>query len=213
MIRLLIADDHAIVREGLKKILALTRDIDVAAEAANGAEIIQYLNGKGANIDLLLLDMVMPGVSGTDLIKRIRVYHADMPILVFSMHNEPQVAFHAIKAGAAGFISKDSDPEVLLEAIRKVAGGGKFIDPVLAEQLAFDAIQPKRHEPHTLLSEREFEVFRLMVAGKRVNEIADQLAISNKTVSTHKQHLMEKMKIDNTAELVRYALQHNLFSY
>ncbi len=211
MIRLLIADDHAIVREGLKKILALTRDIDVAAEAANGAEIIRHLNGSAAGVDLLLLDMVMPGVSGVDLIERIKAYHANLPILVFSMHNEPQVAFRAIRGGAAGFISKDCDPEILLEAIRKVAGGGKFIDPVLAEQLAFDAIQPKRHEPHTLLSDREFEVFRLMVAGKRINEIADQLAISNKTVSTHKHHLMEKMKVDNPVDLVRYAIQNNLF--
>lgn len=210
MIRLLIADDHAIVREGLKKILALTRDIGVAAEAANGAEIIQRLRG-AANVDLLLLDMVMPGVSGVDLIERIKAYRGDLPILVLSMHNEPQVAFRAIKAGAAGFISKDSEPEVMLEAIRKVAGGGKYMDAELAERLAFDAIQPQHRALHALLSDREFEVFRLLVAGKRVNEIADQLAISNKTVSTHKQHLMEKMKVGSVAELVRYAVQHNLF--
>lgn len=135
-----------------------------------------------------------------------------MPILVFSMHNESQVASRAIKAGAAGFIVKDSDPEILLEAIRKVAGGGKYIDPVLAEQLAFDAVFPEQRAPHALLSDREFEVFRMLVAGKRVNEIADQLAISNKTVSTHKQHLMEKMKADSTAELVRYAVKYDLFS-
>lgn len=210
MIRLLIADDHAIVREGLKKIFALTRDINVAAEAANGAEIFQYLRG-AADVDLLLLDLVMPGVSGADLIERIKACFADLPILVFSMHNESQVAFRAIKAGAAGFISKDCEPEALMEAIRKVAGGGKYIDPVLAEQLAFDAMQPERREPHALLSDREFEVFRLLVAGRRINEIADQLAISNKTVSTHKQHLMEKMKVGNAADLVRYAVQNNLF--
>lgn len=210
MIRLLIADDHAIVREGLKKILALTRDIDVTAEAVNSAEIIRCLHG-AADVDLLLLDLVMPGISGADLIERIRAYRADLPILVFSMHNEPQIAFRAIKAGAAGFISKDSDPEILLEAIRKVAGGGKYIDPALAEQLAFDAAFPEQRAPHALLSDREFEVFRMLVAGKRVNEIADQLAISNKTVSTHKQHLMEKMKVGSTAELVRYAVQYDLF--
>lgn len=211
MIRLLIADDHAIVREGLKKILALNRDIDVVAEAADGAKVLQYLHN-AADIDLLLLDMTMPGIDGTSLIGHIKACHAALPILVFSMHNEPQMAFRAIKAGAAGYIVKDSDPETLLEAIRKVAGGGKYIDPVLAERLAFDAAFPEQSAPHVLLSEREFEVFRLLVAGKRINDIADQLAISNKTVSTHKHHLMEKMKIDNPADLVRYAVQHNLFS-
>lgn len=210
MIRLLIADDHSIVREGLKKILALSADIAVVAEAANGAEVMQHLRN-AADFELLLLDLSMPGVDGISLIGHIKAGYAALPILVLSMHNEPQIAFRAIKAGAAGYITKDSDPEILLEAIYKVAGGGKYIDPVLAERLAFDAIQPKQHEPHTLLSDREFEVFRLIAAGKRINEIADQLAISNKTVSTHKQHLMEKMSIDNTAELVRYAIQHNLF--
>lgn len=211
MIRLLIADDHAIVREGLKKILALNQDIDVAAEAADGAGVLQHLR-HAADFNLLLLDMSMPGIDGVSLIGHIKAYHAALPILVFSMHNEPQVAFRAIKAGAAGYIVKDSDPETLLEAIRKVAGGGKYIDPTLAERLAFDAAFPEQLAPHVLLSEREFEVFRLLVAGKRINDIADQLAISNKTVSTHKQHLMEKMKIHNSADLVRYAVQHNLFS-
>lgn len=210
MIRLLIADDHAIVREGLKKILALNRDIDVAAEASDGAGVIQQLRN-AADFDLLMLDLTMPGIDGINLIKHIKSCHAALPILVFSMHNEPHVAFRAIRAGAAGFLAKDSDPEILLEAIRKVAGGGKYIDPMLTERLAFDAILPEQCVPHALLSDREFEVFRLLVAGKRINEIADQLAISNKTVSTHKQHLMEKMKVGNTADLVRYAVQHNMF--
>ncbi len=210
MIRLLIADDHAIVREGLKKIFALTQDIEVTAEAANGAEVMQHLRG-AAYFDILLLDLTMPGVSGTGLIGQIKANRTALPILVFSMHNESQVAFRAIKAGAAGYMTKDSDPEVLLEAIRKVSGGGKYIDPILAEQLAFDAAIPGQRALHALLSNREFEVFRMLVAGKRVNEIADDLAISNKTVSTHKQHLMEKMKIDNTANLVYYAVEHDLF--
>lgn len=210
MIRVLIADDHAIVREGLKKILALTQDINVTAEVANGAEIIKRLRG-AADVDLLLLDFVMPGVSGVDLIGRIKACCADLPILVFSMHNESQIAFRAIKAGASGFISKDSEPEILLKAIRKVAGGGRYIDPALAEQLAYEAAFPEQRAPHALLSDRELEVFRMLVAGKRVNEIADQLAISNKTVSTHKQHLMEKMRASSTAELVRYAVQNSLF--
>jgi len=210
MIDLLIADDHAIVREGIRKILALTVDIKVAADAVDGAGVLQQLHSPTV-FDMVLLDLSMPGVSGTDLIGRIKACRATLPILVFSMHNEPQIASRVIKAGAAGFISKDSDPEILLEAIRRVAAGGKYIDPVLAEQLAFDTLLPEQRAPHALLSDREFEVFSLLVAGKRVNEIAEQLIISNKTVSTHKLHLMEKMKLASTAELVRYAVMHKLF--
>jgi DNA-binding NarL/FixJ family response regulator len=147
MIRLLIADDHAIVREGLKKIFALTQDIEVTAEAANGTEVLQHLRGS-AYFDILLLDLTMPGVSGTGLIGQIKASRAALPILVFSMHNESQVAFRAIKAGAAGYMTKDSDPEILLEAIRKVSGGGKYIDPILAEQLAFDAAIPGQRALH-----------------------------------------------------------------
>ncbi|MDO8351656.1 MAG: response regulator transcription factor [Gallionella sp.] len=210
MINLLIADDHAIVREGIRKILALTVDIKVVADAVDGTGVLQKLHSP-AVFDMVLLDLTMPGVSGTDLIGRIKACRATLPILVFSMHNEPQIASRVIKAGAAGFISKDSDPEILLEAIRRVASGGKYIDPVLAEQLAFDTLLPEQRAPHALLSDREFEVFNLLVAGKRVNEIAEQLIISNKTVSTHKLHLMEKMKLASTAELVRYAVEHKLF--
>lgn len=211
MIYLLIADDHAIVREGLKKIFALTMDISVVAEAADGVEVMRLLAEK-PDIGLLLLDLTMPGVSGTDLIARIKASYT-VPMLVFSMHNDAQIAASTIKAGASGYIAKDSDPEILLEAIRRIACGGKYIDPLLAEQLAFDAMLPEQRLPHTLLSERELEVLHLLVNGKRVNEIAEQLAISNKTVSTHKLNLMLKMKLTSTAELVRYADQHHLFDY
>ena len=210
MISLLIADDHAIVREGINKILALTSDIKVKAEAVDGLDVMQRLKTR-ADFDLLLLDLTMPGVSGIDLITQIKTAYPRLPMLVFSMHNESQVASRAIKAGASGFISKDSDPEVLLEAIRRVAGGGKYIDPVLAEQLAFDVLLPEQRAPHSLLSDREFEVFGLLVNGKRVNEIAELLNISNKTVSTHKLNLMVKMKLNSTADLVHYAVAHNLF--
>ena len=210
MISLLIADDHAIVREGINKILALTSDIKVKAEAVDGLDVMQRLKTR-ADFDLLLLDLTMPGVSGIDLITQIKTAYPRLPMLVFSMHNESQVASRAIKAGASGFISKDSDPEVLLEAIRRVAGGGKYIDPVMAEQLAFDVLLPEQRAPHSLFSEREFEVFGLLVNGKRVNEIAEQLHISNKTVSTHKLNLMVKMKCTSTADLVHYAVAHNLF--
>jgi len=210
MINLLIADDHAIVREGIKKILALSDDIVVKAEAVDGAEVMQVLSGT-TDFDLLLLDLTMPGVSGTALIGQIKTAYPGLPMLVFSMHNESQVAANAIKAGASGFISKDSDPEILMAAIHRVAGGGKYIDPALAEQLAFDVLIPEQRALHALLSSREFEVFRQLVAGKRVNEIATQLAISNKTVSTHKLNLMVKMKCSSIADLVHYAIGNNLF--
>ncbi|MDX8379016.1 MAG: response regulator transcription factor [Gallionella sp.] len=210
MINLLIADDHSIVREGINKILALTTDIRVKKEAVCGVDVMRHLK-EHVGFNLLLLDLSMPGVRGMDLIVKIKANYPGLPILVFSMYNESQVASRVIKAGAAGFISKDSDPEVLLEAIRRVSNGGKYIDPALAEQLAFDALLPEQRAPHSLLSAREFEVFGLLVKGRRVNDIANQLCISNKTVSTHKLNLMVKMKFTSTAELVHYAVAHNLF--
>jgi DNA-binding NarL/FixJ family response regulator len=211
MIRLLIADDHAIVREGINKIFAITLDIRVAAEAVTGLEVLKALKS-GEEFDMLLLDLSMPDVNGTDLISKIKDTSPGLPILVFSMHNEPQIVSRAIRAGSSGFVSKDSDPEVLIEAVRRVAGGGKFIGSALAEQLAFDALLPEQRAPHLLLSEREFEVFGHLVKGKRVNEIADLLHISNKTVSTHKLNMMVKMQLNSTADLVHYAVMHHLFT-
>ena len=208
MIRLLIADDHAIVRGGLKQIFALVPDFEVVGEAVNGSEVLERL--RLDPFDLLLLDLNMPGISGADLITRIKAHRADLPILVLSMHNEPQVAARMLKAGAAGYITKDCEPDILLAAIRKVAAGGKYIDPDLAEKMVFDATSTAQRPPHSQLSERELEVLRLLTTGKGVNEIAMQLAISNKTVSTHKVRLMEKLNISSMADLMRYAMQHGL---
>jgi len=210
MINLLIADDHAIVREGIKKIIALSKDILVEADAVDGPGVMEKLTDNG-KFDLLLLDLTMPGVVGTSLISQVKASFPQLPILVFSMHNDAQVASRAIKAGASGFVAKDSDPEVLLDAIRRVAGGGKYIDQSIAEQLAFDSLLPDQRAPHAMLSSREFEVFSLVVMGKRINDIAEILNISNKTVSTHKLNLMVKMKLTNTADLIRYSVDHNLF--
>jgi len=165
MIRVMIADDHSIVREGLKKILALTQDINVTAEVANGAEIIKRLRG-AADVDLLLLDFVMPGVSGVDLIARIKLNWGGLPILVFTMHNETQVAIRALKAGASGYITKDSDPERLLAAIRKVSAGEKYLDPEVVEQIAQDFESSNLPLPQTSLADRETAVFRLLLEGK-----------------------------------------------
>lgn len=210
MIRLLIADDHAIVREGLKQFIALAPDIEVAAEACNGEEAQAHLRER--IFDLVLLDMNMPGISGVDLIACLKSQWPDLPILVLSMHNEPHIAALALKAGASGYITKDSDPDRILLAIRKVAKGGLSVDAAIAERIAFGALKPEQRQPHQLLSDREFEIFLLLVRGKSVNEIAGLLSISKKTVSTHKLNLMEKMNISNIADLVRYALAHQLIA-
>lgn len=208
MIQILIADDHAVVRNGIRQILALASDIKVAGEAVNGAEVLQLV--RECRFNILLLDMNMPGISGVDLIGRIKLLCEELPILVFTMHNDAPLATRALKAGASGFVCKDSEPEILLAAIRKVSAGGRYLDPAVAEQIAMDATSTKLQLPHASLSDRETDVFRMLVAGKSVNEIAEKLCISNKTVSTHKTHLMEKMSLTSIADLVRYAVQHGL---
>jgi DNA-binding NarL/FixJ family response regulator len=206
MIRLLIADDHALVRGGLKQIFALVSDIEVAGEAASGAEVLERLRQHPC--DLLLLDLNMPGISGADLIARVRAHHGDLPILVLSMHNEPQVAARMLKAGAHGYITKDCEPEVLLAAIRTVATHRNYIDPALASQMVFSTYE--RRSADNRLSEREMTVLGLLTKGLSVKEIGEQLAISGKTVSTHKARMMEKLNLASMADLMRYAIEHNL---
>jgi len=208
MICVLIADDHAIVRSGIKQILSLSGDIKTVAEATSGAEVLKLLRDE--SYDLLLMDMTMPGISGFDLIARIRSHHLELPILVLTMHNESQVAARALRSGANGYITKDNDPERLLEAVRKVAAGGHYIDPLLAEKMIFNSTDNSLL--HTQLSDREFEIFNLLVGGMSVNDIADRLVISNKTVSTHKVRMMKKMQASSIADLVRYAMDNKLIS-
>jgi DNA-binding NarL/FixJ family response regulator len=208
MIRILLADDHALVREGLKNLFARFPDIDVAAEAINGAQVLDALRHE--RFDLLLLDMTMPGIAGTDLIARVLAHEAHPPILVLTMHNEPQIARRALAAGAAGYLTKDNDTAILLAAIRKVAGGGRFIDPVIAEAMAFDTNNPTASGSHDHLSDREFQIMCQLAKGNSVNMIAAELAISNKTVSTHKARMMEKMRFTSNADLVKYAVAQGL---
>jgi len=208
MIRLVIADDHAIVRGGLKQIFAMVPDFLVVAEAIDGGEVMDCLRRQP--VDLLLLDLNMPGISGADLIRRIKDHWETLPILVLSMHNEPQVAARALKAGATGYITKDCEPELLLAAIRKVAANVRYIAPDIAEKIAFDATSTATDVPHGQLSEREREVFQLLTTGLGVNDIAAKLSISNKTVSTHKLRLMEKLNLSSMADLMRYAMHHKL---
>jgi DNA-binding NarL/FixJ family response regulator len=205
---MLLADDHAIVRSGLKQIFALQPDVAVLGEAVNGKEVLERLRQEP--FDLLLLDLNMPGISGVDLIVRVKVHQPDLPILVLSMHNESQVAARVLKAGASGYITKDCEPEVLLAAIRKVAARGKYIAPEIAEKMAFDATSAGNTLPHHWLSNREMEVFRLLIAGQGVSDIANQLVISSKTVSTHKTRMLEKLKLTGLADLMRYAMAHDL---
>ncbi|AUT76457.1 response regulator transcription factor [Paraburkholderia hospita] len=207
MIGILIADDHAIVRGGLRQIIATTSDIIVAAEAAHGGEVVDRL--RSCPVDLLLLDMTMPGISVVDLIRRVRAEQPSLPVLVLSIHNEAQVASRALRAGATGYLTKDSDPDVLLAAIRKLADGGRFIDPKLVDAMVFDS--PRSDvPPHEVLSDREFQVLQVLAAGRSINAIANAYALSAKTISTHKMRLMQKLGLSNNAEVVRYAIRHGL---
>jgi DNA-binding NarL/FixJ family response regulator len=210
MIRLLMADDHGIVREGLKQLFVLVEDVTVAGEADSGSQVLAALQEDC--FDLLLLDMSMPGISGIELIEQVRCLRPTLPILVLSMHHEPQIVKRALKAGASGYLSKDTnDPQRLLNAIRRVASGGRYMDPEMAERVAFE-VDDDPTPLHLALSERELQIFKLLAQGLGVTEIADMLFISGKTVSTHKSRLLEKMDMKTNAELVRYALAHKLLA-
>ncbi len=206
MIRILIADDHAVVRSGLKQMLSEHADFNVTGEAADGLEVLKKLREQP--YDLLLTDMAMPGRSGMELLKLVKAEHPKLAMLVLSMHKEEQYAVRALKAGARGYLTKESAPDQLVTAIRKVAGGGMFISPSVAERLALEL--HGNQEPHTLLSDREYQIFRLIVAGASLGSIADQLALSVKTVSTHKARILQKMDMASSAELIHYAIRHHL---
>ncbi|MHB1654964.1 MAG: response regulator [Burkholderiales bacterium] len=208
MIRIWIVDDHAIFREGLKHMFAMCGDMVVVGESAHGGQLLDVLRHGG--IDVLLLDMFIPGISGIDLIKSIRTHYPQLSLLVFSMCKEAQIARRVIEAGASGYLTKDNDSEMLMLAIRKVAGGGRFFDPQLAQKVVFDLVSGAQRAPHEGLSNREQRILRLLAQGLSINEIADQFSISNKTVSTHKMRLMQKMQFRNNADLIRYGIEHSL---
>ena len=210
IIRLAITDDHQLVRDGLVQYLSMSPDIQIVAKAASGEEILEKL--RVTTPDLLLLDMTMPGESGVGLLGHIKSLYPKMLILVLSMHNEVNMVLRAMKAGASGYICKDCSPQTLLDAIRKIISTGKYLSPQMAEQLAYASAVPEAENIEHILSQRELEVFRLIVEGQDFGEIANQLFISDKTVSTHKSHLLSKLGLKNTAELVRYAMEHQLFA-
>ena len=208
MIRIVIADDHAIVREGLKRIIALADDMEVVGEAADGTEVMQRV--RESIFEVLVLDLSMPGRSGMELIKLVHAERPKLRILVLSMHQELQYAVRAIKAGANGYLTKESAPDQLVQALRRIAAGGAYISAEVAEQLALGAMPGGVSAAHASLSDREFEVFGLIVAGHSVTNIAARLNLSVKTISTHKTNLMHKMGLQNQSELIRYAIKNGV---
>jgi DNA-binding NarL/FixJ family response regulator len=201
MIRILLADDHEIVRDGLKRILAAAGDLEVADEAASGDQALALVRAN--DYDIAMLDMSMPGLSGIDLIKRLKAEKPALKLLVLSMHGEAQYAARALKAGASGYLTKDSAGDQLVLALRKIAAGGVHISEVAAASLVSGG-------PERALSDREFEVLRLLAGGLGPTEIGERLHLSVKTVSTHKARILEKLGLSSTADLVRYALEHKL---
>lgn len=210
MIRILIADDHAVVRQGIRQMLALGSDLAVTGEARDGWEVMERL--KSGDVDLLVTDMSMPGLSGLNLIKRVKELWPSLSVLVLSMHGEAQVAARAIKAGANGYVTKDCEPEALLEAVRRVARGGRAISSGLAEKLVFEGGGTTDAAPSERLSDREYEVFLRLIKGERLSEIAESLHLSPKTVSTHKMRILQKLELKSAADLVRYAMKQGFLS-
>jgi two-component system invasion response regulator UvrY len=208
MIRALIADDHAVVRQGLIQILGNIPEITVAGEAINGQEVLDKVRAEAW--DVVILDISMPDCSGLDILKQLKSERPKLPVLVLSMHSEDQYAVRALKAGASGYLTKDSAPDELVKAIRKVVSGGRYVGSCLAERLAFEIGADSSKLPHETLSDREFQVLRLIASGKSVTEVAAELYLSSKTVSTYRVRLLKKMNLKTNAELMHYAMQNHL---
>ena len=207
-IKILIADDHPIVRAGFKQVISDMPDMLVADEAGNGQEVLQLIGKK--DYDLVLLDISMPGRNGLEILKDLKSEKPKLPVLILSIYPEEQYAIRALRAGASGYMTKASAPNELILAIRKISEGGKYISASLAEKLAYyldgDATKP----PHETLSDREYQVMLMIASGKTVTEIANELCLSVKTISTYRTHILEKMKMKNNAEMTLYAVQNKL---
>jgi two-component system, NarL family, invasion response regulator UvrY len=208
VIRILIADDHAILRRGLKEILTREFKDVLCGEAASAQQALAQAQNQAW--DLVILDVTMPGRSGVDLLKDLKRVRPRLPVLVLSMHPEDQYGKRVLKAGAAGYMNKESAPDELIGAIRKVLAGGRYVSPHLAEKLAVDLGKATGRPAHETLSDREFEVLRMIASGKTVSQIASELHLSVTTVSTYRGRILEKMNLSSTAELMRYALLNHL---
>lgn len=207
MIGVLIADDHALIREGLKKILKSEPDMTLVGEASNAHELYDQL--RKVNATIVLLDISMPGESGLDALKELRQKHPRVPVLMLSVHPEQRFAVRALKAGASGYITKERAVEELVQAIRKIVGGGKYVSLSLAEQLATE-LETGSRPPHETLSDREYQVMCMIASGKKSSEIAEELSVSLSTVNTYRNRIFEKMKMQSNVELTRYALENEL---
>jgi two-component system invasion response regulator UvrY len=205
MIRILVADDHAILRRGLRDILAHELEGVICAEAGNAQEVVAQVQSEPW--DLVILDITMPGRSGLDLLRDLKQLRPELPVLILSMHPEDQYAKRVLKAGAAGYMNKETAPKELVKAIRKVLAGGRYASEALAEKLAFDLSAGAANQCHEMLSDREFEVLRMIASGKTISRIAEELHLGVTTVSTYRVRILEKLGMENNSELIRYALQ------
>jgi two-component system invasion response regulator UvrY len=208
MIKILIADDHTIFREGLKHILSECSDVIVADEASNGREVLDKIWNN--EYDMVLLDISMPGMTGLEALKQLKNDKPRLSVLVLSMHPEEQYAVRALRAGASGYLTKESAPDELITAIRKISQGRKYITSSLAERLAFEVEADSEKPLHDILSDREYQVLRMIASGSTIKQIAEELSLSIKTVSTYRTRIMEKMKMKTNAELMHYALKHQI---
>jgi two-component system, NarL family, invasion response regulator UvrY len=208
VIKVLVADDHAIVRRGLREILSETPDILVGGEAATVQEVMAAVHAERWTV--VLLDLSLPGGTGLGLLSDLRREYPDLPVLILTVQPEDQYAVRAIRAGAAGFLTKESAPDRLIEAVRKVARGGRYVSAELAETLASVLAGDSKKEPHELLSNREFEILKLLASGKTVSKVAEELSLSVKTVSTHRTRILKKMGMKTTAELTHYAVRNHI---
>jgi len=210
MIRILIADDHAIIRKGLKEIVGDAEDIIVTGEASNGQEALQ--NVENDDFDMVVLDISMPGLNGIDVLKQLKKHNPTLPVLILSIYPEEQYAIRAFKAGADGYLTKESVPEELISAIHRVSRGKKYISDSLAEQFALNVEMDRDRPLHDMLSDREHQVLCMIGKGKRLKEIADELYLSEKTVSTYRTRILEKLNLRRNQELIIYAMRNNLVS-
>lgn len=208
MIKILVADDHTIVREGLKQIFSETQDMVVSDEAKNGQEVIKKVENNDYGI--VLLDISLPGRSGLDVLKQLKLIKPKLPVLVLSMHPEEQYAVRSIRAGASGYLTKESASQELIQAIRKISQGRKYITSSLAEKFALEMEVDTSKPLHEALSDREYQVLCMIASGKTVKEIGAALSLSVKTISTHRSRILKKMKMKNNAQLIRYAIRHDL---
>ena len=208
MLRVLIADDHPIVRQGLKQIIAETPDMIVVEEASNGLEVLSKVGA--SNCDVVLLDISMPGRNGVDILRQLKNERPQLHVLILSIHPEEQYAVRALRSGASGYLTKESAPDELIIAIRKVSMGGKYVSSSLAERLAYELASIDDQLPHNTLSNREYQIMLLIASGKTITEIAEELSLSIKTISTYRSRILEKMKMKNNAELTYYAIKNHL---